>query len=323
MPRARLLPALLVAITAPFSLASAQAQQTATAPSAFIGTWAMQIGQRNLFVLSLALAGDTWTGALQRPAKMNTMNNLFANISGQRQDLIVKSRLADGALHFTTRNADSAGDEDDYVMTVTGDRAELAFDNLPPGAALEPFSMVRAANNSAVSTDWEPNRTYIAGDTDTPCAEMQAIFDEDQRLRMPQKIDWSVVNRTDAERRESTRKLLAAGALHTGKDYEEAAFVFQHGSTPQDYLLAHTLAMVAVSKGDSTAIWIAAATLDRYLQNAGQKQIYGTQYLNKQNEPWTQDPYDRTLVSDALRLQLGVPPQNLQQKRLDSYNAQK
>ena len=82
----------------------------------------------------------------------------------------------------------------------------------------------------------------------------------------------------DEQRRGAVAELLKQGKLHTGEDFEHAAFIFQHGGTPDDYLLAHTLAMVAVARGRSTAIWIAAATLDRYLQNIKQPQIYGTQF---------------------------------------------
>ena len=104
------------------------------------------------------------------------------------------------------------------------------------------------------------------------------------------------MSRTDAERRGETRKLLAMGALHT-------------------------LAMVAVSKGDTTAIRIAAATLDRHLEKVGQKQIFGTQFSSDPKSTWTQEPYDRELVSDALRRQLGGPPQSVQAERLKAYQA--
>lgn len=46
----------------------------------------------------------------------------------------------------------------------------------------------------------------------------------------------------DAERRRRTYALLEAGQLPTGEVYRAAAFVFQRGSTPEDYLLAHSLA---------------------------------------------------------------------------------
>ena len=138
---------------------------------------------------------------------------------------------------------------------------------------------------------------------------MQKIYEADQKPRQnpadltPEK--WSVINREDAERRNQTAKLLADGQLHTGEDFNRAAFIFQHGSTPDDYLLAHTLAMIAVAKGDETALWIGTATLDRYLQSVGKPQIYGTQF--KSGKDATQEPFNRSLISDSLRRELGVP----------------
>ena len=289
----------------------------------FAGTWAMRLGERNLFVLTLSRQGDGLKGTFDRPAHYTSNNSIFANMrGGVRHDSVVRCHLADGVLHLTIRNADDAKDEDSYAMTLKENRAELAFDDVPAGAVVEPRTLERVPDGAAVATDWEPNRAYVAGDSDAPSAEMKAIFDEDQRVRSSEHVDWNAVGNTDTLRRGQTRKLLAAGALHTGKDYEEAAFVFQHGDSPQDYLLAHTLAMVAVSKGDPTAIWIAAATLDRYLENIGQKQILGTQFSSDPKSKWTQEPYDRDIVSDALRQQLGVPPQSLQAEQLKAYQAQ-
>jgi hypothetical protein len=81
--------------------------------------------------------------------------------------------------------------------------------------------------------------------------------------------------------------------------------------------------MIALSKGNAAAIWIAAATLDRYLQKSGQKQIFGTQFLTDPAMNWTQEPYDRRFLSDELREQLGVPPQALQAEQLKTYQAGK
>lgn len=146
--------------------------------------------------------------------------------------------------------------------------------------------------------------------------EMTAIFEADQAARTdPAKIDWEKVAVEDALRRARTKALLDAGALASGEDFRRAAFVFQHGGTPDDYLMAHTLAVIAVARGDARAPWIAAATLDRYLQAVGQKQIYGTQYQTHPGEPTTQEPYDRTLVSDALRAAMNIPSQADQEKR--------
>jgi hypothetical protein len=162
----------------------------------------------------------------------------------------------------------------------------------------------------------------LAAAQDNP--EMKRIYDEDQRVRQDMfKIDWTVVNKSDTERRVAVRKLLADGALHTGKDFNRAAFVFQHGDEPGDFLIAHTLAMVAVKKGDKDSIWIAAATLDRYLQNIKQPQIYGTQFRWENDGPVTQDPYDRDLISDALRKELGAHTRAEQEKQLQKLEAER
>jgi hypothetical protein len=72
-----------------------------------------------------------------------------------------------------------------------------------------------------------------------------------------------------------------------------------------DFLVAHTLALVALTMGDTEARWIAAATLDRYLTTIGKPQIYGTQ-LDRQNA--AREPYNRTVISDDVRRALNVPP---------------
>lgn len=158
--------------------------------------------------------------------------------------------------------------------------------------------------------------------------EMQRIFSEDQADRQinmaamtpEQQLDWiNKVGPRDAQRRKQIMDLISRGTLHTGQDFDEAAFVFQHGDKPDDYLLAHTLATVAISKGSAKSRWIAAATLDRYLQKTNQPQIYGTQYLTgpNQGDKWTQEPYNRRLVPDSLRLDMCVRDQASQEQVLD------
>ena len=109
--------------------------------------------------------------------------------------------------------------------------------------------------------------------------EIRQIFDADQKDREgpPDKLDWAKINPRDAARRSRIQELLGQGQLRTGKDYERAAFVFQHGDGSDDTLMAHVLAVTAIGKGDLRARWIAAATLDRFLQRVGQPQIFGTQ----------------------------------------------
>jgi hypothetical protein len=129
------------------------------------------------------------------------------------------------------------------------------------------------------------------------------------------------VARADEARRVRTRALLDVGQLRSGDDFFHAAFVFQHGGTADNYLLAHTFAILAAARGRPDAAWIAAATLDRYLQNIGQKQVFGTQFQTRPGQPATQEPYDPALVSDALRQALGVPNLADQESQRAEYDA--
>ena len=168
--------------------------------------------------------------------------------------------------------------------------------------------------------------TYAASNPATAQsnAEMQRICDEDQVARQGGfNIDWAVVDKADAARRDETLVLLKRGALHTGEDYNRAALVFQHGSTPNDFLVAHTLALIALKKGDAGSIWIATATLDRYLQSVHQPQIYGTQFRTVDKNPTTQDPYDRLLMGDAVRKELNVPSLEEQDRQREQYDKQR
>jgi hypothetical protein len=182
-----------------------------------------------------------------------------------------------------------------------------------------PIARIPAGSTATVFKDWDAHRSYRHDDVVVSSPEMLKIYEADQKPRQnpaeltPEK--WSVINREDAERRAQTTKLLVDNQLHTAEDFNRAAFIFQHGSTSDDYLLAHTLAMIAVAKGDEGSLWIGTATLDRYLQSVGKPQIYGTQF--KGNKDASQDPFNRSLISDALRRELGVPSlsKQLEQQR--------
>ena len=153
---------------------------------------------------------------------------------------------------------------------------------------------------------------------------IKQLFEEDQNDRRGAMFmapeQWKKIGERDAQRRREAHKMLDSGALKTGEDFEDASVIFQHGDTPQDYLLAHILAMAAIEKGDAQARWIAAATLDRYLQAVKQPQVFGTQYKWTQMKPKphgaTQEPYDRAVVSDALRREFCVTSQAGQQKNV-------
>jgi hypothetical protein len=172
-------------------------------------------------------------------------------------------------------------------------------------------------------------------------SRIHQLFLEDQADRSGGKIsDGANVNQRDAARRAEVKKLLAAGEVRTAGDFHDAAYIYQHGIEASDYLLAHILAVEAVVKGDDSSKWISAATLDRYLQAIGQPQVFGTQYLDKRvayfqahkNEPQvpqpdpnvhgtTQEPFDRTLMPNALRHSFCVPGLEQQALNLKEFEA--
>ena len=121
---------------------------------------------------------------------------------------------------------------------------------------------------------------------------------------------WRALNREEIYRRAAVRALIQTGNLHTGRDYFEAAYIYQHGPNPKDYLLAMILAETSVQKGYHKARWWVAAALDRYLQSIKQPQVFGTQYF----PPWTQQPYNAVLIPDNLRAEFCVPSTREQRK---------
>lgn len=165
-----------------------------------------------------------------------------------------------------------------------------------------------------------------AADTWADNAELKQIYDADQKDREapPGKaLDWETIGLRDTARQKRVRELIEKRRLNTGKDYERAAMVFQHGEGSNDILLAHVLAVTAIGKGDLDARWLAAAALDRFLQRIGQPQVFGTQFSSKTEngqQTWTMEPYNRSLIAPNLRDANCVPDQAHQAETLNARN---
>ena len=252
----------------------------AQASRAVIGQWTLKLGSRTLFVLDLEpSSGQSGPvrGSLSRPAHFATSDGMsFSNVEGPTEiDRIVASQWEGDTLSFTTQSPKDANDKTIYKLTLK-DKNDVQVEI--HGIPLPPFTLARSPGGATVSDDWHSGQRYFPDDDASSNPEMKQIFADDQSARKSwPNIDWSTVSKADAARRAATMRLLNAGALHSGEDFEWAANVFQHGSEPSDFLMAHTLAIIALRKGYSDATWIAAATLDRYLQAIKQPQIYGTQ----------------------------------------------
>ncbi len=96
--------------------------------------------------------------------------------------------------------------------------------------------------------------------------ELKRMYQEDQSDRtLPTKsIDWSVVEPRDKARLARVKELYMQNKLQTGGDYFHAAMILQHSQASEDYLLAHELCVVAISKGNTDARALAAKSEDRF-----------------------------------------------------------
>jgi hypothetical protein len=136
-------------------------------------------------------------------------------------------------------------------------------------------------------------------------AELAQIYADDQSVRGPAQeaaLGSPAVARQDQQRYQRVKSLLAACELSTGADFLHAAMVAQHGSTPQDALLAHELAVIAASKGDTRGPALAAKGLDRYLRRIGALQRFGTQSSRINNGPVTLEPSNPDVPAALFRV---------------------
>ena len=163
-----------------------------------------------------------------------------------------------------------------------------------------------------------------ANKSPSPVADNPALtemFTVDQKAREGDPIDWAKLTKDDEQRRNDLRQMLSTGGVRTGNDYYHAALIFQHGQNPDDYLMAHVLAMDAVAQGSKEARWLSAATLDRYLLSIWQPQVFGTQFHGGTNfGGMTHDRINPAIVSDPMRTATCVVSASDQDKVIETVN---
>lgn len=144
--------------------------------------------------------------------------------------------------------------------------------------------------------------------------ELKQLFEDDQSDRLsnpnPDPETWKQVVTRDKLHKKRVKQLLKENELTSPEDFYHAAFIFQHGSTPKDYLKANELAKIAMDLGYKPAKWIFAATMDRYLVSIGKPQKYGTQYYSEiwdSDDDWILRDVDPN-TTDEERVALGIKP---------------
>jgi len=294
-----------------------------------LGNWVYSLGPKTLFGLHLErnpAKPDKLQGYVMLPEdfNFNSVNGVlltFSKISGKgERHPVASSSWHEGALEL--KDPAPAKDNNEVTFSVKPvDKTHVDFTLFPSSPNLR---MERASAEPQLADGWDSKRTYTQDDFASDNEQMASIVARDQADRKDELTPrQQEVERADRERRIQTLSLVRQGALHTGHDFESAALVFQHGEAPDDYLLAHVFAIIAISKGQIGAVWISAATLDRYLQHIHQPQIFGTQFKTIDKEPSTQEPYNRDLISNYLRVYMGVPDQAAQDAQRHQNDVQR
>jgi len=213
------------------------ADEAARPTSAYVGRWAFQVDERNLFVLSLepGAGSPSPKGVWMRPQHLSIDSNRYVSgvsmptVSETLRDLSLNTQ----GLHFAVQNPNDKS-IDEFELDLTGPRsAALKFLGAP--GPIPPLIMVRVDSEARVASDWDPERVYSTQELHADSREMARLFEADQADRKDvAHVDWAAMAKADRERRRAVRALLARGELHTGFDFFGAAFVFQHGDTPED-----------------------------------------------------------------------------------------
>lgn len=151
--------------------------------------------------------------------------------------------------------------------------------------------------------------------------ELQTMYDEDQADRKTDKIDWSVVSKRDTIRHTRVLEMLDSSLVNTGKDYYNAAMIFQHGLDSIASGMAVEMMKKAITLDSTIDKWLLAAAIDRDLMWRKKPQIYGTQYIkNGPDMPWELYKIDTTVISDKERIEYGVETLKQQKLHVEEMN---
>jgi hypothetical protein len=148
----------------------------------------------------------------------------------------------------------------------------------------------------------------------SPETELESLFNDDQadrtnKLRLENEELYLEREKTREVRareiyqsfQEGTLQLSPLAILHL-------AWLFHHRGSSEDYKTALELAKEASEQGEDQALWLQAATEDRYLISLGKNQKWGTQFKKDENGEWKYlAPVEEREVTDEERKEMNVP----------------
>lgn len=133
---------------------------------------------------------------------------------------------------------------------------------------------------------------------------------------------------SDLLNRKEVANLFAEGCFTTGRDYHNAALVFQHGEVPEHYYQTYVWTHRAVQLGDAEARWLIPRAIDRWALNSGCKQLFATNLVTVSYYSPVTDASQKTWclwpnavgVTDSQRVAVGVATLTHQIARAKAMN---
>ncbi len=136
--------------------------------------------------------------------------------------------------------------------------------------------------------------------------------------------------KNDIIRLKQVKNLLKSGKIISAQDHRNAAIVFQHGKNEKNEReleaseLAVEMMQKAIELDPKSDKWLLAAAIDRNLMIKNEPQIYGTQYIRKdENAPWEFYKFDGSKISDEERKIYRVATIQEQKEKLVRMNLKK
>jgi hypothetical protein len=152
----------------------------------------------------------------------------------------------------------------------------------------------------------------VSAAEDTNSINLDKIYLSDQQDRQgdASKFDWDKILDRDSVRREQVIVLLRNGQIRTAKEYWQAAMIFQHGETTEQYKMAYVLTQLAtlLDPEMKSAKWLSAAAWDRIMLSVKQPQWYGTQFQQSSTGKWELCEINPKIVTDEERVQANLEP---------------
>ncbi len=178
---------------------------------------------------------------------------------------------------------------------------------LPP--SLAPLALVLAVSPLAPAFQKDkPSQKEIS-------QELQRLHDEDQQ----DQDAWSDEDDEEFGRRQTARRdrvmeILELGMLGPVQDWSNAAWLLQHGDSPEDYCLAHVLSVRPAIEDLPGSGFAVAATLDRFLESIERTEIFSTQSYTE--TPYPAQPFGAySSMPDSLRRVFALAPVSGERKK--------